>query len=328
MTIDTVETTVLECLAANYRLQGALKRLAGENLNYRLLTGQGEAYVIKIVDQDMPPEVVEMEFQAMEYAVSAGFGLQLPQIVRNIHKRIETGIKIHTNRPERLRVLTFIEGSLLEDISDISDELLKDLGVSLAEYNQVMQGFDIPAAHRNHRWNLAETAQHRDKIELIEGSEKQALLRWGFDVWEKTKPQLDPLPWQFIHGDMNRENIMVQGGRLTGLMDFGDSCFNPTVCDLAICLSYIMMDRADPLATAAIVTDAYQDIRPLSDAEVSVLFPLICGRLVGSLAISAWRRSIDPGHPNWFESDVSSWTLLEYLQSQEGLKGLPDILVN
>lgn len=320
MTIDAVEATVLECLAANYRLEGTLQRLAGENLNYRLLTGQDETYVVKIVDQDMPPAVVEMEFQAMEYAIKAGFELQLPQIVKNNNKNKETGIEIHTNKPQRLIVITFIEGYLLEDIPDISDELLRNLGISLAEYNLAMQGFDIPAAHRNHRWNLAETAQHRDKIELIKDPEKQALLRWGFDTWAQAKPRLDSLPRQFIHGDMNRENIMVQGDRVIGLVDFGDSCFNPTVCDLAICLTYIMMDRADPLGTAAIVSRAYQDIRPLSDAEESVLFPLICGRLVGSLAISAWRQSIDPRHPNWFGGNDLSWELLAYLQGQDGFQ--------
>ena len=318
MTIDTVEAAVLECLATNYRLQGKLERLAGENLNYSLVTGQGETYVVKIVDQDMPPAVVEMESQAMEYAIAAGFRLQLPQIVRNIHGKIETGIKIHINKLERLRIITFIEGCLLENASDISEELQKNVGNSLAEYNLAMQGFDIPAAHRNHRWNLAEAGQHRDKIELIMDPEKQALLRWGFDTWEQAKPRLDSLPRQFIHGDMNRENIMVQGDRVIGLLDFGDSCFNPTVCDLAICLAYMMMDRADPLETAAIVTSAYQELRPLSDDEESVLFPLICGRLVVSLAISAWRQSIDPGHPNWFEGDDSSWELLEYLQGLEG----------
>ncbi len=319
MTIDVIEATVLECLAVNYDLQGTLERLAGENLNYRLSTVKGKTYVVKIVDQDMPSAVVEMEFQAMEYAISAGFRLQLPQIVKNNSKKIETGIKIHTKQSERLRILTFIEGCLLEDISDISEELLENLGISLAEYNLAMQGFDSPAAHRNHRWNLAEAAQHRDKIELIKEPDKQALLRWGFDTWEQVKPRLGSLPWQFIHGDMNRENIMVQGDRVIGLLDFGDSCFNPTICDLAICLAYIMMDRADPLEAAAIVTRAYKELRPLSDAEESVLFPLICGRLVGSLAISAWRQSIDPGHPNWFEGDVASWALLEFLQNQEGL---------
>ncbi len=70
---------------------------------------------------------------------------------------------------------------------------------------------------------------------------------------------------------------MVQGDRVSGLVDFGDSCFNPTVCDLAICLAYMMMDRADPMAAAAVVIEAYNDEIELSEEELAVLFPLVCG---------------------------------------------------
>jgi len=170
-----------------------------------------------------------------------------------------------------------------------------------------MQGFDHPAAHRNHRWNLAEAGQHRDKISLVEDPEKQALLAWGFDAWERVKNDLKSLQWQFIHGDMNRENILVRGDRVTGLVDFGDSCFNPVVCDLAICLAYVMMDRDDPLETAAIVTGAYHEIRPLTEAELSVLLPLVCGRLAVSIAVSMSRRRIAPDNPNWCGSEKSAW---------------------
>jgi Ser/Thr protein kinase RdoA (MazF antagonist) len=45
---------------------------------------------------------------------------------------------------------------------------------------------------------------------------------------------------------MNRENILVRGDRVTGLLDFGDNCFNPVVCDLAICLAYVKMDPDNP----------------------------------------------------------------------------------
>jgi len=180
-----------------------------------------------------------------------------------------------------------------------------------------MQGFDHPAAHRNHRWNLAEAGQHRDKISLVEDPEKQALLAWGFDAWERVKNDLKSLQWQFIHGDMNRENILVRGDRVTGLVDFGDSCFNPVVCDLAICLAYVMMDRDDPLETAAIVTGAYHEIRPLTEAELSVLLPLVCGRLAVSIAVSMSRRRIAPDNPNWFGSEKSAWDLLVTLRDEQ-----------
>ena len=309
----SIEISVLECLAKRYGINGSLQRLSGENLNYLLSTGKGERYVVKIVDDEIPPEVVEMEFEALEYAVSAGFPLQLPRIIQNNHKKYNTGIKIHNNNKNRLLLMSFIYGDQLESMPDISDNLLKNVGISLAQYNLAMQGFEHPAAHRNHRWNLAETGQHRDKISLVEDPEKQALLAWGFDAWEQAKNDLKSLPWQFIHGDMNRENILVRADRVTGLVDFGDSCFNPVVCDLAICLAYIMMDRDDPLETAAIVTRAYHETRPLTEAELSALLPLVCGRLAMSIAISASRRTIDPANPNWFGSEESAWDLLQAL---------------
>jgi len=147
-------------------------------------------YVVKIVDDEIPPEVVEMEFEALEYAISAGFPLQLPRIIHNKYKKHETGIKIHINSSNMLLLMSFVDGDQLELMSDISDILLINVGISLAQYNLAMQGFDHPAAHRNHRWNLVEAGQHRDKISL------------------------------------------VRGDRVTGLVDFGDSCFNPVVCDL------------------------------------------------------------------------------------------------
>jgi len=166
--------------------------------------------VVKIVDDEIPPEVVEMEFEAQEYAKLAGFPLQLPEIIRNNQGNSKTGIKIHINKLNRLVLMSFVDGYQLELMSDISDILLKYIGNRLAHYSLVMQGFDHPAAHRNHRWNLAEAGQHQDKIGLVEDPEKQALLAWGFAAWEQLESDLKSLPWQFIQGDMNRENILVR----------------------------------------------------------------------------------------------------------------------
>jgi Ser/Thr protein kinase RdoA (MazF antagonist) len=177
-----------------------------------------------------------------------------------------------------------------------------------------MRGFDHPAASRSHRWNLIEAGRHRDKILMVNDPEKQALLAWGFDTWQQSESKLESLPWQFIHGDMNPENILVRGDQVTGLVDFGDSCFNPVICDLAICLPYMMMDRSDPLEAAVAVTRAYHEIRPLTEAELCVLYSLICGRLATTIAVSTKRRLIDPDNPNWFGDEESRWSLLEKLR--------------
>jgi Ser/Thr protein kinase RdoA (MazF antagonist) len=110
----SIEVSVLECLAESYGINGSLQRLSGENLNYLLSTGEGERYVVKIVDDDMPPEVIEMEFEVLEYAISAGFPLQLPRIIKNKYKKYHTGINIHLNSRNRLLLMSFIDGNKLE----------------------------------------------------------------------------------------------------------------------------------------------------------------------------------------------------------------------
>lgn len=314
MNAETVERTVLECLRDNYRISGTLVRLSGENLNYLLATEKGEKYVVKIVGDDMPAEVVEMENEAIQFAESAGIGLQLPEIVQNIYGKIETGINIRIKGYNRLRIGRYICGTVLDQITDISDVLLQNLGETAARYNLAMQGFDHPAAHRSHRWSLVEAGRQRDKIDWLKDPRQRALLQWGFDTWKQAENEFQKIPWQFIHGDMNPENILVEGDRVNGLIDFGDACFNPRVCELAICLAYLMMNREDPLDVAAAVTRAYTEILPLSDVELSILLPLVCGRLASSIAIATERRRIDPDHPNWFGDVEPGWELLQQLK--------------
>lgn len=304
-----VEEAVRDCLATHYGLSGKLERLPGENLNFLLVQNGNQKYVFKIVDEDMPPAVVEMEFAAMEHAVQAGFGPRLPRIIENNNRKIETGIDLPMNGLYRARVIEFIAGIDLSELSDISENTLRNVGKTVAEFNRVMREFEHPAAHRNHRWNLAEAGQHEGKVSLIDEAGKRALLNWGFAAWREVEERLPGLPWQFIHGDAHDENILVKGERVAGLIDFGDCCHNPTVCDLATCITYMMM-RGDPLRIAQVIAEGYQEVRPLSGAERDALYPLICGRLAVSLCIANERKSIDPDNPNWFGGEGRTWELL------------------
>ena len=311
---ETMEEIILQCLLDHYGIQGSVARLPGENLNYLVSSMDGGRFVFKVVDDDMPPAIVVMENEIIEHAISRGLGLSLPRILKNRGGNIETRIKIRRNTKNRSRLIEFISGNLLDDMSDISLKTRKNLGISLAEFDLVMQDFDHAAAHRNHRWNLAEAGQHRPKLALIEEPARRELLGWAFDLWANgAKPRLSELPHQIIHGDAHGENILMSGNRLVGLVDFGDCCFNPTICELGVCLHYMMMGRDQPEQIAIDIVSAYHGIRPLSREECAVILPLICGRLAVTVSVAAERRRIDPSHPNWFSGDEESWGLLQYL---------------
>ncbi len=321
------EASIVQCLCDHYGIEGSLSRLSGENINYLVTVDDEKRYVLKIVGEDMPSEVVAMQFAAIEHAISSGFGPQVPRLLKNKYNKIESGINTRKKRLYRLLLYKFIEGKLLSTMTDISMELANNVGMVIALFDLSMENFDHPAAHRNHQWNLAEAGQHERKIELIDDPDRHDLLAWAFRTWSSdAKPKLPALPQQFIHGDVHDDNILVKDGQVTGLLDFGDSGFNPTICELATCLPYLMMGRDNPVEIAASIVAGYHSTRPLSDAELAVLMPLVCGRLAVSISIAAERRLIDPSHPAWFISEQGAWDLLALLNTMGAEQGIKHLL--
>lgn len=311
--MDENELRVQECLETFYGIRGSLSRLPGENLNYLVTTAEGEPYVFKIVDDDMPAAVVEMENAVIEHALSVGFPYHLPRIIKNRQGQIETGIKLHDNPANRSRLLEFVDGIQWDSLTDISSDLRFELGGFLANFDSAMADFEHPAAHRNHRWNLAKADQHRPKIALFEEEKLKNLLGWAFDYWAKAKKILPALPHQVIHGDAHGENVLIGEGHIVGLVDFGDCCFNPVICELGVCLPYMLMEQEDPIAIACDIIAGYHAVRPLSNPERSVLLPLIAGRMAVTVCVAEKRRTIDPDHPNWFGSTGAARRLLEWV---------------
>lgn len=297
-----VEAAIGEWLFRYYGLEGSLERLGGENLNFLLRTPGGEKYVFKAVPADCAEESAEMECRLLEHARNAGFPLELPFIIKNYNKNIDAGIKLPLNGSYRSRVISFVAGSVLENCRDISINLAKNVGKSLALFDQAVDGFDHPALHRAHQWELPRAGRHREKLSTIDDPELRDQVAWAFDLWEQVSDVLPGLPHQVIHGDANKENILVSGERVTGFVDFGDACYNPRICELAVCLAYMMMDRDDPLAAAEAVIAGYNSGIELGDEELDVLFPLVCSRLAVSICMATSRMAHVKDNPNWFVS--------------------------
>ena len=314
MTDSSVEKAIHVCLAENYGIEGSLQRLPGENLNYLATTKNEEKFVLKIVDDHTPQEVVEMETELLEHAKSAGFSLELPYIHKNYRGSTETRIKVPLYPHNRLRIIEYVHGMELENISDISIKSLKNTGKSLARFDRAIESFDHPAAHRSHRWNLVEASQHVDKISLIENEVHRENVAWAFELWGQVNPLLNDLPHQVIHGDGNPENLLVENDQIVGLVDFGDCCHAPRICELAICLAYMMMDRDDPMEAARAVIEGYSSVIELSEEELEVLFPLACGRLAVTICMASARQKEDPDNPNWFTSLEPALSLLAKLR--------------
>ena len=309
-----IERAVLECLAEHYGLDGRLQRLAGENLNYLVTLKDEHKFVCKIVEQGNPGPAAAVEQAVLDAARSGGFPAELPYIRKTNTQKYETGIKIPINGVWSMRVMNYVRGNVLDDVSDISANMLKNTGKTLARFDAALAGFDHPALHRTHRWSLAEAGRHRRHLPLIENAAQRALVSWAFERWGSARDVLADLPQQVIHGDANPENLLVEGEAITGLVDLGDCLFTARACEPAIAIAYLMMEKEDPLAAANAVIEGYASVVELDAAERDVLLPLACGRLAVTVCMATYRQTLDPGNANWFVSLAPALRLLEQLR--------------
>ena len=123
-----------------------------------------------------------------------------------------------------------------------------------------------------------------------------------------------------IHGDGNDYNVIVgtakeHGPPVIGMIDFGDLVYSSTVNELAIALAYIMLDKADPVAAAAVVVGAYHARFALEADELEILFPLACMRLCVSAVLATCQQAQQPDNAYLSISEAPAWRLLPRLTS-------------
>jgi len=306
----TAEELIALCEQA-YGLRGTVGRLPGENLNFLLQGDDGQSYVLKLAGEDLPAAVIELEHRMIEHLISSGIDISLPRIHLNRSGQLETEFRDGDGHSHRARLLEYVGGTPWCEAGPPSTGLLRDLGRILAEIDLALADLDLPPAHREHRWALASAGVHRAKIELIDDPGRQALAEKMFHLYAAYAPRLAEVPHSLIHSDANDENVLVANDRVVGLLDFADSLYNPTICELAVALAYAMLDHPEPLQAGAEIVAGYHAIRPVAQDELEVLFPLVVGRLCTTVAVAAERRSIDPDHPNWYVTEERAWDLLE-----------------
>jgi hydroxylysine kinase len=86
-----------------------------------------------------------------------------------------------------------------------------------------------------------------------------------------------------IHGDYNEQNIIVSpctSGlsqseyRLAGVLDFGDTSYSCLVFDLAIAMTYLMLQSGN-LETGGLVLAGYRTMRTVPSDEINILKVII-----------------------------------------------------
>jgi len=194
------------------------------------------------------------------------------------------------------RVLRYLPGTFLGKLPP-QEWPMASLGQLLGTLAR--RAADFPGLHQElapSPWDLQHLLLHRANLDhYVQDASLAAIIAYFLQQFES---EVDPYRYElrkgFIHNDANEWNILVQDGKVTGLIDFGDSCYSWIVNDLAVGLTYALMDRPQPLETARVVIESYCREADLLSLEADLLYYLIAGRLCMSLCNSARARRERP----------------------------------
>lgn len=273
-----------------YGLEAAATPLPSErDQNFLMTPSEGERYVLKIANATEDRAMLEAQNAAMAH-VSRRVAF-CPRVIPTTG-----GATIGAaGAGHFVRLVTYLPGMPLAKV-EASSVLMENFGRAIGELDMALSDFDHPAVHRDFHWDLARAARViREHLPRISDPVDRDLVA---RVSESALATVDACQPAFrrgvIHNDANDWNVLVDGDRVAGLIDFGDMVYSWVVADPAIAIAYAVLDHPDPLAVAAAFVRGYHAAHPLRGEELAALMPLVNLRLCMSACIAAWQRQQRP----------------------------------
>jgi homoserine kinase len=184
----------------------------------------------------------------------------------------QNGAYVGVYKEKPFAIFEFIAGAHLNQPSEIHKQRLIQ---KVAELQIIGQDFHSP--YQKYRWNYSpalcsELANaEAQKIGTDNALEKLAWLEKRLSLLELP----DSHPKGICHCDFHFSNVLFQGNRFTGLIDFDDANFTYLTFDL-VCLldgwAWLFPSESLNWEQARKITQAYEKYRPLSDLERHYLF--------------------------------------------------------
>ncbi|NNK09699.1 MAG: aminotransferase class III-fold pyridoxal phosphate-dependent enzyme [Flavobacteriaceae bacterium] len=210
------------------------------------------------------------------------------------------------------RLLTFVEGSFLGEVSH-TPALLTSLGRFLGKIDLLLQPLEEEIfAAREISWDLRHLDLSIPLLKNISNTRKRSLVSYFIQQFhEHISPRAYKLRKSLIHNDGNDWNVLTDGKKVTGIIDFGDMCQTWLVSEVAIGMTYAMMHKELPLENGLKVLEGYHKELPLTELECDSLYYLIAARLCISVCHSAHASEHKPESDYITISEKGAWKLLQ-----------------
>jgi hydroxylysine kinase len=310
-----------EIALTHYGVRGRAERLAAEHDDtFRIAAQAGPARLLKIGLPDDQPAGVSFQTAVLLHLAATAPWLPVQRVTATVRGAPEA--RITGSGPDRLaRMTTWLDGELLGRIP-VSAALRRDLGATLARLNIALRGLRHPGARRTHPWDLQRFPRLRPLLDDLPGTallpEVAAALPAGpaadprFDLRAAltdtldrfdavVRPALAAAPVQVIHSDFHGDNLLTDGGRITGILDFGDALQGPVAMDVGVAACYQLGTGTGtgPLAPALDVVAGYHAVDPLTPGDLTLAAEFMLARTAARIIVSQWHAQREPANTGY-----------------------------
>ncbi len=307
-----------DALKQYWGLAARLTRLDGEyDLNFLVEATNGQDYVLKVMRAGCEHALVDLQISALDHLADRAPGLPFPKVIPDLSGQHLVQVPDEEGQSRLAWLLEALPGECYARSARKSDGLILKLGRVLGAADKALEQFEHPHLHRGaFKWDLMQADWIREKLTVIEGPDRRALLSDIVSDYDRVKAKLEALPKQAIHNDANDYNVLVEGEfggvqTVSGLIDLGDMCAAPRVCDLAIAAAYVVLDHPKPEHALTALVQGYHGANRLSADEVDLIWPLLRMRLAVSVVNSTLSAADKPDDPYVTISQAPAWRFLE-----------------
>jgi hydroxylysine kinase len=303
-----VSAAVSAALAAeialrHYGVIATAERLASEfDDTFRLAGADGPGWLLKVGADPAAAGGVGFQTALLLHLAAVAPSLPVQRVVAALDGRPEITVSLSPDGPDRLvRMTSWLDGRLLGTGNSCAG-LRRDVGGTLARLNIALRGFAHPGAGRTHRWDLQRLGALRPLLAELadDGREGLADCLDRFDA--VVAPRLAGVATQVVHTDFHGENLLTDGARVTGILDFGDALTGPVAMDVGVAACYQLGVRGpgeDLLTPALDVVAGYHAVDPLSGADLGLAAEFVVARVAARIILSQAHAARDPGNAGY-----------------------------